>query len=267
MTYSLTDLIRKRISKLRLKETAVLKDLNDFSTREIHRTIIQSKPFLKKIYEDYYLEFANVSMQCPGKGIILELGSGSGFLKETIPSALTSEISFTPTVDLALDATQLPFRDESIRSVLLLGVLHHIKTPILFFEELERCLEKHGRVFMVEPHNTPWSRYLLKNFHHELFDTQAGWTTQGDGHLSDANQALPWIIFYRDRKRFEKDFPGLKIRRLKAQAPLRYVLSGGLSLKTLVPDKCYNLIKAVEWVLQPLGRLCGYSMIIELEKI
>jgi hypothetical protein len=122
---------------------------------------------------------------------------------------------------------------------------------------------------MIEPANTCWSRFIYKNFHHELFNTQATWESAGNGQgpVSQGNGALPWIIFSRDRQIFEKEFPTLKIGRIRNHTPLRYLLSGGLTLRQLVPSFAYPVIKAIEYILLPASNLLGMFQTIELEKV
>ena len=56
------------------------------------------------------------------------------------------------------------------------------------------------------------------------------------GPLSCANDALPWIIFVRDRVTFEREFPHWHIELVKPIMPFRYLLSGGVSLRSLNPS-------------------------------
>ncbi len=48
-------------------------DADDPRTTELRRQILESKPFLKKIYEEWYAEIAGALPQ--GSGAMLELGS------------------------------------------------------------------------------------------------------------------------------------------------------------------------------------------------
>jgi hypothetical protein len=121
---------------------------------------------------------------------------------------------------------------------------------------------------MIEPANTCWSRFIYKNFHHELFDPQANWELAGKQNpLSQGNGALPWIIFTRDRQIFEKEFPSLRIVSIRNHTPLRYLLSGGLTLRQLVPSFTYPAVKAIEYALSSMDNLLGMFQTIKLEKV
>jgi SAM-dependent methyltransferase len=160
----------------------------------------------------------------------------------------------------------MPFENESVDAFFMFDVLHHINEPRKFFSEAERCLRPAGRVVMIEPANTPWARFIYKNFHHERFDVQGGWQVDKGGVLTQANGAMPWIIFVRDRNVFERNFPRLRIVSLHNHTPMRYLLSGGFSLRQLAPGFSYTAIKAIEYLLTPANNLLGMFMTVILEK-
>jgi len=161
----------------------------------------------------------------------------------------------------------MPFEQASVDAFFMIDVLHHIAEPRAFFAEALRCLKVGGKIVMIEPANTLWSRFIYKNFHHEAFDPRADWVLQQAGSLSQANGALPWIIFSRDRKIFEDEFPSLRVVRVETHTPFRYLLSGGLTLRQLVPSFTYPAVKAIEYVLSPLRAFLGMFQTIELQKV
>jgi len=259
----------KIIEWLKLSATRCVEDLDDPAVSLLHAEIIQKKPFLRKLYVDFYKQFEKV-VSNPKEKILVELGSGAGFIKEVISNAITSDILELPNVDKVFSALEMPFEKVSVDAFFMFDVLHHITDPRAFFREALRCLKIGGRIVMIEPANTLWSRFIYKNFHHERFDTQAKWelgSLQETGPLSHGNGALPWIIFSRDRKVFENEFPSLRIIRMRNHTPLRYLLSGGLTLRQLVPSFTYPAVKAIEYALSPISNLLGMFQTIELEKV
>ena len=264
----------KIIERFKLPETRCIKDLDDPATTLLHAEIIQKKPFLRKLYVDFYKQLEKV-VSNPQEKVLVELGSGAGFIKEVISNAITSDILELPNVDKVFSALEMPFEKASVDAFFMFDVLHHITDPRAFFREALRCLKIGGRIVMIEPANTLWSRLIYKNFHHEHFDTQAKWkldsrkagSLQEAGPLSDGNGALPWIIFSRDRRIFENEFPSLRIVRMRNHTPLRYLLSGGLTLRQLVPSFTYPAVKAIEYALSPVNNLLGMFQTIELEKV
>jgi SAM-dependent methyltransferase len=219
---------------------------------------------LEKLYTDFYEIFKRtVGADCRK---MIELGSGGGFIKEIIPSVITSDIIKVPSVDMVFSAEQMPFENESVNAFFMIDVLHHIKNPRIFFAEAQRCLKKGGKIVMVEPANTLWGRFIYKNFHHETFDTSAKWETDKTGPLSDANGALAWIIFQRDRKIFEAEFKNLKVVNISFHTPFRYLLSGGLSFRQLVPSFMYGFVKFLEICLSPFNKWLGMFETVILER-
>ncbi len=258
-------MLTKILDSLKLPEARDIQDLDHYSASEAHARIIQNKPFLKKVYQDFYKEFGRI-MEAEPQGVFVEIGSGGGFLKKAYPRVITSDILKVRHVDVCCDALHLPFSEASVDGFFLLNVFHHIKDAALFLKEMERCLKPQGKIFMIEPANTAWARFIYRNFHHEAFDPAAGWTVQGSGPLSRSNSALPWIVFARDYKRFATEFPALKVQSCRPFMPFRYLLSGGLTLKALLPAGMYGFIRALEWVLSPLNRVTGMFFIINISK-
>ena len=255
----------KLLELLRLPETGNIENIDDTATTVLHGQIIRSKPFLRKLYRDFYRQLQKAIPEYENK-VIVEVGSGGGFLKEVISNATTSDVFDLPGIDMVFSALEMPFEESSIDAILMFDVLHHLPDPRAFFREAVRCLRPSGKVIMIEPANTLWSRFIYMNFHHELFDTNAGWEQNKTGPLSQANGAIPWIIFRRDREIFEKEFPTLRIIRIRRHTPLRYLLSGGFTLRQLAPSFTYPLLKFLELMLSPVNALLAMFETIELQK-
>ena len=117
---------------------------------------------------------------------------------------------------------------------------------------------------MIEPGKSPFSRFIYKTFHHEDFDDKTDWTFPATGPLSGSNQALPFIVFTRDKEIFEKEFPLLEVEKLSLHSGLRYLVSGGVSRKQMVPDFAYGMLKSIE---QMAPSLIGMFQTIVIKKI
>jgi SAM-dependent methyltransferase len=236
------------------------------TTDRIHRAIIARKPFLRNLYLEYYQTFRQMLPDLGPRPVLVELGSGGGFLQEVLPRAITSDVMDLSNIAVRLSGMALPFKAKSLDAIFLLDTFHHIPEVGKFLSEADRCLKKGGRVVMVEPANTWWGRFIYRNFHHEPFETQGSWKFAAAGPLSTANGALPWIVFSRDRSRFNQEYPRLKLRRFEAHTPIRYLLSGGFSLPQLVPSFCFTLVSFGERLLAPLWPWIGMFYWIVLEK-
>jgi len=260
--------ITKFIELLKLPEVRDIQDLDDPAVTLLHARIIQNKPILKKLYTNFYRQFQQAIPDW-GKKFLVELGSGGGFIKEVVNNVTTSDILKLPNVDKVFSALDMPFENSSVDAFFMIDVLHHITAPRAFFKEALRCLKIGGKIIMIEPANTFWSRIIYKNFHHELFDAQAGWElTEDEGRpVSQGNGAIPWIIFCRDRQIFEKEFPALKIIGIRNHTPLCYLLSGGLTLRQLVPSFTYPIVSAAEFILSPFRNFLGMFQTVELQKL
>jgi SAM-dependent methyltransferase len=260
-------MLQEIFQMLKIPESKKIHNLDDPDNIYVLRKIIQRKPFLRNIYLSFYQIFLNILSTLKIQGEVIELGSGAGFLKKIEPHIITSDIINYEGVDKVFSALDMPFSDNSIRAFLMIDVLHHIKDSRLFFQEMQRCLKVGGKVVMIEPANTIWSRFIYSKFHHEPFDTRGGWGFEEGGPLSGANMAIPYIIFERDIQQFREEFPNFKICSTSVHTPFRYLISGGLSFRQLLPSFTYPLVSFGEFLLTPLNRFLGMFMTIELEKI
>jgi SAM-dependent methyltransferase len=209
-------------------------DLDDPRTTDLRRRVIQAKPFLRDIYVDWYAQVAEALPE--GGGSVLEIGSGPGFLSEFVSGLITSDTFHCPGVRVVLDGLHLPFATGALRGIAMTNVLHHIPDPRTFFSQALHCVRPGGAIVMIEPWVTPWSRVIYTRLHHESFQPEArSWEFSSAGPLSGANGALPWILFERDRARFEEEFPQWSIELIAPLMPFRYLISGGVSLRSLMP--------------------------------
>ena len=241
-------------------------DIDDPKTTILRKKIVHRKRFLYKLYLDFYLQMLAMAKELP-KGPIIELGSGAGFIREIAPTVITSEVFLIPNLDLVFSGHNLPFRDKSVSCFLMLDVFHHIPKPIWFLQEAERCLRKGGKIVMIEPYNSIFARFFYQRFHHESFDPSAGWEHQEQGPLSGANGALPWIIFIRDKQKFNQNLPNLQIKSIRPHTPFAYLLSGGVAFKSFLPGICFKPVRFCEKLLSPFNKHTALFATISLEKI
>ncbi|NQY66134.1 MAG: class I SAM-dependent methyltransferase [Flavobacteriales bacterium] len=247
------------------KESDIL-NLDSPDASLVHREIILAKPFLKKLHEEWYSHYIKrITVEEDTKH--LEIGSGGGFLKTIMPSIITSDIMDIEEVDMCFMAEKMPFEDATLDSIFMVNVLHHIPDCEQFFNEVQRVLKPKGKLVLVEPANTIFSRLVYKNVHHELFDENADWKFSSMGPMTDANGALPWIIFNRDLHIFQSKFESLKLRSITLHTPFRYLLTGGLSYKSLVPGWSFGVVSFLERILSPLFPAIAMFQTIEVNKI
>ena len=237
-------------------------EVDDPATTVLRKQIIASKPILRAIYDEWY---GMLAAELPaGPGEVLELGSGAGYCARYIRGLITSEVFEVPDVRLVADARHMPFRTGSLRAIVFTDVLHHMPNARQFLTEACRCLRSGGKVLMVEPWVTSWSRFIYGRLHHEAFDPGArDWEFPASGPLSGANGALPWILFVRDRREYEAAFPELAIERIRPFLPFRYLISGGVGLRSLMPGFTEPLWARLERGLEPfMPRLAMFAFIV-----
>ena len=240
-------------------------DLDDPKATLAHRDLILQKPFLMRLYNDWYDVFINKAKEIK-TGKHLEIGSGGGFLKEVFPEVITSDILALPNVDMVFSSEVMPFKENELASIVMLNVFHHIPKPYLFLQEAQRTLVKGGKIIMTEPANSALGRFIYKRFHHEPFEENGPREIKAGNPLSNSNQALPHIYFERDLELFTKEFPLLKINSIKYHSPFSYIISGGVSRSAMLPYFMYNFVKVMEWLFSPLSKQLGLFCTIEVEK-
>lgn len=225
-----------------------------------------SKKILKKMYYNWYRTIGNELRP----GSTLEVGGGSGNLKEFLPDAISSDILLTPWSDAVLDAHHLPFHDATFDNIVLFDVLHHLIQPSLFFYEAQRTLKQKGRIVLMEPYIS-WASFFVYRFLHPEglswnIDPFMGKFSDQDKTHFYANQAIPTLIFERDVHIFNKQFPNLKIIRKKRMDFLIYPLSGGFHNPSLCPLFLWEVFKYMENLLNPLNRFLAFRLFVVLEK-
>jgi SAM-dependent methyltransferase len=247
-------------------------DLESPARIAVHRAILRDKIMLRGVFEEIYrLSAALDERYFWAEGRRIELGSGASFMKEIFPAVVATDVKPAAHLDLVADAQALPLRPGSVRAFYALDCFHHLARPEDFFTELDRTLNPGGGCILIEPYYGPAARLLYKRlFASEDFDPAApswGSSNESMGAMRGANQALSYIVFTRDRARFEARYPGLKIVLQRPLANyLRYLASGGLNFRALVPAAAAPLVRACEWALRPFARVFALHHVIVLRK-
>jgi SAM-dependent methyltransferase len=242
------------------------RSLDDPLTTQVRKKLIRQKKFLEKIYQEWY-ELISAELITPTTSV-LEIGSGAGFLTEFIPNLIQTEIFYLPDMKAILDAGKLPIKNNSLSAIVMSDVFHHLPKTRDFLNEAIRVLPRGGRVVMIEPWVSRWSRWVYPRFHHEPFNpNEKMWEFPSTGPLSGSNQALPWIVFERDRELFEDEFPELLIKKVQPLMPFRYLISGGVSLRSFMPDWSYGFWTRVEKLFTRDTESWAMFALIVIEKV
>ena len=202
-------------------------------------------------------------------GTSLELGSGAVSIKSVLPNVITSDVVHSEFNDCRIDAMDMDISDNDLSVIYAQNVFHHIPAPEKFFSEADRVLKQGGGIILIEPFYGPLAAFIYSKFiTEEIFDKkQVGWSSDHKGPMLGANQALSYIVFKRDRDIFEKKFPQFQIVET-AVLPnyMRYILSGGLNFRQLIPNALAPVLFALEKIVSPLKGLFGIHYVIVIKK-
>ena len=228
------------------RAAAVASDLDSAEASAVHAELIRSKGFLRRLYLRYYAEFAAEVAAGPA-GPVLEVGAGSGFAEQVLPRLVRLDLRAGSAVDVRASALELPFRDGSLACVCGLDVLHHLPDPLRFLKECARTLQPGGGLVLIEPFVSPLSRRIYGDLHHEGFDPEReGWTQPVGGPMSAADAALAWVVLVRDQARLRVAVPELLVQRVSPHTISLYLLSGGVSMRSLAPGGLLPWVAALE---------------------
>src|SRR2546427_372927 len=159
-----------------------------------HRDVWSRKPILRALYRHWYREIA--SHLKPGPTV--EIGGGTGNLKEFAPNVICTDLVPTPWLDAVADAQRLPFGSRTLSNMVLFDALHHIEQIRLFFDEAVRVLCPGGRIVLMDPYIS-WLSWPVYQFLHsepvDLRQDPMSVETFREGRKPfDSNQAVALIV-------------------------------------------------------------------------
>lgn len=249
-----------------------LKKLNvdDAERLDLHKEVLQQKPMLREVFTDFHHTFKRLAERyLHSKGVEIELGAGIAPMRDSYPEVLATDIVFSPSLDRVLNAESMEIEENSARVFYGQNCFHHFPHPDLFFAELNRTLMPGGGAILIEPFYGPLSRFLYKRlFKSEGFDQNyKSWETPSTGPMNGANQALSYIVFIRDRDEFLRKNPNLEIVHMETcNNYIRYLTSGGLNFRQLLPDIFMPALKSLEKMLYPVRYFLALHHIIVIRK-
>lgn len=237
---------------------------------EAHRSVLRRKRMIRSVFDGFHKTFQDLDHRYfRGDGQVIELGAGVYPVRETVPEVLATDVVPAPHLDRVLDAGNMDLPDGSVRAFYLQNVFHHFPEPDRFFQELQRTLVDGGGAILLEPASGPFASWLYPRlFATEGYDKAAPeWNTPVGGPMSGANQALSYLIFDRDIERFMASYPDLAIvHRDVLHSWPRYLVSGGLNFRALMPGFMTGPLRVVEALLWPFRGWLGLHRVIVLRK-
>lgn len=231
-----------------------------------NRKRVVNKPFLRQLYGEWHEQFIAEMERLP-EGMKIELGAGGGFFKQVAPSVISTDSLPLPTNDLTFSPLSMPFNADSVSGIFMIDTFCHMDDPHAFLTEAQRVLKPGGKIIMVEPACSLWGRLANRWFCRKTFDRSGAWSSTLSATSKRVNSALTWIVFERDRTRFQSDFPGLVIQNVDYHTPLRYFLGGGTRFgRAFVPGISYPFFRLADSWLSERSPHWSMFVTVEIEK-
>ena len=126
----------------------------------------KKKPSLQKSYRAFHQLIAQ-NLTDSEHGLTIELGSGIGNIKDTIPGCLRTDLFPNPWIDQVENAYKLSFSDESVSNLIMFDVFHHLRYPGTALTEAFRVCSPGGRLIIFEPCVSLLGRLVYGPLHSE----------------------------------------------------------------------------------------------------
>lgn len=229
---------------------------------------LEKKPLLRRIYNEFY-RIVREGLST-AKGDVLELGSGIGLIKESIPECICTDIFENPWIERVENAYRLSDKDETLSNIILIDVFHHLRFPGTALREWHRVLANGGRVILFEPDMGLLGKMIYGVFHHEpiALKDKIEWEAPKAWKPTDidyyAAQGNAHRIFHKQKiNNWEKDFKLVSKQRFSF---VSYVASGGFSKPQLYPTGFYPAMKRISQLLDLFPILFSTRICVVLEK-
>jgi SAM-dependent methyltransferase len=242
----------------------------DQHQREIeeNREHWRRKPLLRRVYAQFYRDIA-ARIKPEHRGLIIELGSGMGNVKEHIPDCITTDVFPNPWLDRVENAYGLTFGDQTVGHLILFDVWHHIRYPGEALREFSRVLAHHGRIVIFDHAMGFLGKYVVGAFHHEPLglENDIEWTAGEDFRPDNAGyyaaQGNASRIFTGEK--FKAGLGEWEITEIKYYSGLAYLGTGGFRGPQLYPTALLPFFNSIDSVLSKFPSLSS-RMLLVLDK-
>lgn len=238
---------------------------------EIHENAVawERKPTLQRCYKQFHELIASHLSRLP-QGKVVELGSGIGNIKETIPECIRTDLFENPWLDQIENAYALSFEDGSVADLILFDVFHHLRHPGFALQEFARVLKPGGRVHIFEPRISLLGRLVYGTCHPEPigwrdpieWEAPRDWSPGQIDYYAAQGNATRLFVLGQDMDQWS----GWRLVTCEQRSALAYVLSGGYSKPQLYPTAAYPLIKRLEQCADWLPAVFATRLLVVLEK-
>lgn len=227
------------------------------------------KPVLHDIYRGFHTEIASrVRRDLPG--MIVELGSGIGNIREVLRDCIRTDLFARPWIDRIENAYALSFGDHTVSNIILFDVFHHLRYPGTALRELHRVLHRGGRVIIFEPCMSLLGLIVYGLCHPEPLGltaqikwfAPADWSPQTDTYYAAQGNATRVFLSGRYAGRL-RDWRVIERRRVSA---LSYVASGGYSGPQIYPRSALPAMRRLDALCDLVPSTSATRLLVVLEK-
>ena len=241
----------------------------DRHNKEIQRNLDfwNNKPILRKVYQRFYDLIADSTIR--GDGLTVELGSGIGNLKQSVPNCICTDLFANPWIDQVENAYDLSFENNSVDNLIMFDVFHHLRYPGDALTEASRVLRKNGRLIIFEPCASLLGRVVYGCFHEEPlgmkdkieWNSPPEWSVGNVDYYAAQGNACRIFVNGEFNEKLA-DWTQLKRRRLSA---ISYVTTGGYSSRQRYPDFAYPLMEMIDRVCDLFPLIFATRLLVVLE--
>lgn len=234
-----------------------------------NRLAWQKRPGLQEVYRGFHRLIAS-RLDRTVPGMVVELGSGMGSIKDVIPDCVTTDLFANPWLDRQENAFRLSFPDGSLSNLILFDVWHHLRYPGTALREFGRVLAPGGRLIIFDPAMSLTGRLVYGLFHHEpvamglpiTWDAPEGFRPENADYF--AAQGSATRVFWR------REDPG----RLEAWLPVEvmpipsfeYFATGGFSGPQLCGRTLSKVWRFLDRVLARWPNLFAGRLLVVLKR-
>lgn len=213
-----------------------------------NRRRLQGNPNLLYWYQHLYHDLFHAIPNFQ-KLSVWEIGSGTSPAKIFYPNIFTTDILNLEYLDKVFDCLNIAndntIPDHSIDVMTLTNVLHHLQTPIQFLQGASYKIKKGGHLYITEPYFSVTSYPIYKLLHSEpsVFNIEEPILKEVSGPLSSANQAIPYLIFFKrlDWLAQLEPYYDLSQSKIGYFTSIAYMASGGIAKKFSIHHGLYKL--------------------------